>query len=109
MRGWIGIAILVAGCSTLSFAERNELYRVVALEHSCNKDEIFVVSEETDREAGTGEYMLEVCGKRRKYRKEGEEFYDASARARENNRREDSKKVIEASEIEVQDDELPPS
>ena len=44
---WIGMAMLVAGCSTLSFAERNELYRVVSLEHSCNKDEIFVVSEET--------------------------------------------------------------
>ena len=53
--------------------------------------------------------MLEVCGSRRKYRLEGDTFYDASARAREENRREGSKKVIEASEIEVQDDELPPS
>jgi hypothetical protein len=114
MRPWLALVVVVCtGCGTLNFAERKELFRVVSLDHSCNKDEIFVVSEETDREAGTGEYMLEACGKNRKYRREGDSYYDATARARDDLRRENSKRVLEASDIEIddeaQDDELPPS
>jgi hypothetical protein len=82
-------------CAALGIADPKLIDRAALDHHNCSRDQIEVVSSNEDRKAKTGEYVLDVCGKRRKYRRDGDEYYDATLKVRGDERSERLKRALD--------------
>ena len=78
----LGIVALAAiGCGAKPEArtpaiDRAELVKSAGFDHGCPADEIRVLAAEQDFSAAS-EYLLDVCGERRTYKRVGMMYFDA--------------------------------
>ena len=78
----LGLLVLaIAGCSATPVArtpaiDRAELVKSAAFDHGCPADEIRVLAAEQEFSAPS-EFVLDVCGKRRTYKRVGMMYFDA--------------------------------
>jgi electron transfer flavoprotein alpha/beta subunit len=69
-----GLLLGVVGCIALGVS-RGKLIQTASFDHDCPEEKIKVLKEMEDM--GTGNYLLDICGKEAKYKRTGSVYYDA--------------------------------
>ncbi len=70
-------AALLAGCLPGASLDKGKLVKTASFDHGCPSEKIQLVSEDDDGMGGTGRYVLEVCGDKKRYKRMGTMYYDA--------------------------------
>ncbi len=88
------VAFFLAGCAnSLGLAERQGLIRAASIDHGCPADRVEIVAEhQTDKGK---RWEVDVCDRMRNYRREGDEFVDVNRKARERDRREQHRDLLD--------------
>lgn len=89
------VALLaLAACSSLTPSQRGDLLDAASVDHNCPRDQIEITAELDDPELGR-RYELEICGRTRKYVRDGDIFVDSTTRAKARDRRDAHKRELE--------------
>ena len=57
--------------------DKEKLIKTASFDHGCPEKDVQLVTEDDDGMAATGRYTLEVCGKKKRYKRAGTMYYDA--------------------------------
>lgn len=71
--------LTTAACAHMGMTvNRDQLKTTASFDHNCPLEQIQIVSEQDNGMAGTGSYVLNVCGSEHKYKRAGTMYYDAA-------------------------------
>lgn len=71
------ITLTTAGCLPGASLDKEKLVQTAAFDHGCPEEKVRLVTEDDDGMAATGRYVLDVCGKEKRYKRAGTMYYDA--------------------------------